>query len=155
MTAVMPKVLQIFTSPTSGAVMRSVDSVFAIGGAGLSGDRYSLGDGSWNRRNPGVRQVSLISSESFVETGILPIESRRNIVVEGYELPRLIGKHFLIGSVPVLGMKYCYVCDRPSQLSGNYGRDGLGFKKLFWERGGILVNVLDDGMIGAGSELVI
>jgi hypothetical protein len=152
----MVKVLQIFIAPTSGAPMQSVDLVYAIAGLGLSGDRYAAsGGGSFNRGKPGLRQFSLIANESFEGTGILPIQSRRNLLIEGYETPRLIGRYFRIGGALLRGMKYCYVCNRPSELSGNWGRDNLGFKKLFWERGGILVNVMEDGSISAGDPLII
>jgi MOSC domain-containing protein YiiM len=72
-----------------------VDSVLAITGQGLSGDRYST--------EGGARQVTLIQSEhlntvsSFLGKPLDPRDVRRNIVVAGINLLALKGNKFRIG----------------------------------------------------------
>jgi hypothetical protein len=74
--------------------MEEVEIVEAIVGAGLAGDRYSTGEGSFNRNRQGKRQLTLINSIFFKNSGFESIESRRNIVTQGVELMWLIGREF-------------------------------------------------------------
>jgi hypothetical protein len=62
-------VVAIYISPTAGGKMEEVEIVEAIGGAGLAGDRYSTGEGSFNRNRQGRRQVTLINSIFFKNSG--------------------------------------------------------------------------------------
>ena len=58
-------VVAIFVSPVAGGKMEEVEIAEAIAGAGLVGDRYSTAEGSFNRKRPGRRQVTLINSVFF------------------------------------------------------------------------------------------
>ena len=90
-------VVAIFISPTAGGKMEEVETAEAVAGAGLAGDRYSMGEGSFNRKRLGRRQVTLINSLFFQDSGFEYAESRRNIVTQGIELMWLIGREFQIG----------------------------------------------------------
>ena len=90
-------VVAIFIAPIAGGKMEEVEIAEAIAGAGLAGDRYSTGEGSFNRKRPGRRQVTLINSIFFQDSGFEYAESRRNIVTQGVELMWLIGREFQIG----------------------------------------------------------
>jgi hypothetical protein len=46
-------VVAIFIAPIAGRKMEEVQSAEAIAGAGLAGDRYATGEGSFNRKRPG------------------------------------------------------------------------------------------------------
>jgi len=46
----------ICISATAGGPMQAIESVEAIAGQGLSGDRYSRGEGSFNKGRQGKRQ---------------------------------------------------------------------------------------------------
>ena len=46
-------VVAIFIAPIAGAKMEEVQSAEAIAGAGLAGDRYSTGEGSFNLKRAG------------------------------------------------------------------------------------------------------
>ena len=70
-------VVAIFVTPVAGGKMEEVDTTEAIAGAGLAGDRYSTGEGSFNRKRPGRRQVTLINSTFFHDSGFEYAESRR------------------------------------------------------------------------------
>lgn len=140
----------IFICPVRGQPMQSVQSVRAITGLGLEGDRYSTGDGSWNRDRPGSRQVTLINLRSFNGTGFFPADSRRNIVVNGMELMPLIGKYFRLGGVLMLGVKYCEPCHRPDKLSG---KDG--FQDQFCDRGGLLAEVVESGVVSVNDSVLV
>jgi hypothetical protein len=77
------KVVAIFISAIAGEKMEEVEIAEAIAGAGLAGDRYSTGEGSFNRKRQGRRQVTLINSIFFRSSGFEYNDSRRNIVTPG------------------------------------------------------------------------
>jgi hypothetical protein len=104
-----------------------------IAGAGLAGDRYSTGEGSFNRK----RQVSLINAIFFENSGFEYFESRRNIVTQGVELMWLIGREFQIGKARFRGQNYCDPCLRPSRLSGKTQK----FLEVFSDRGGLIAEI--------------
>ena len=129
--------------------MQQVAEVEAITGAGLKGDRYSTGEGSWNKEKPGRRQVTIIEEVAFIRTGFNFAESRRNIVTSAIKLVKLTGREFTIGTARFRGLKYCEPCDRPSVLCGK-----KDFKSLFEKRGGLVAEVIQDGLIRAGDPIV-
>lgn len=90
-------VVAIFIASIAVGKMEEVETVEAIAGAGLAGDRYAAAEGSFNRKRPGRRQVTLINSIFFQGSGFEYAESRRNIVTRGVELMWLIGREFQIG----------------------------------------------------------
>ena len=130
--------------------MQLVQGVEVLAGAGLKGDRYATGVGSFNKGKQGKRQVTLINGIFFEESGFDYVDSRRNIVTMGVELMWLIGQEFQIGTARFRGVKYCDPCNRPSKLSGKE----KSFKEMFFDRGGLIAEVIQDGVIKVG-DLVI
>ena len=147
---VYPIVVGIYICPVAGEKMQRVQQVKAIAGFGLEDDRYCIGEGSWNVGKPGTRQVTLMSARVFKGTPFEYGDARRNIFVEGVELPRLIGEDFQIGEVELRGFKYCYVCGRPGGISGK-----PDFVSTFWERGGIIAEITKGGIICTGSQIIL
>ena len=145
------RVVAIFISPKAGAAMQRVAEVQAIAGAGLEGDRYCSGAGSFNKGKAGKRQVTLINGIFFDDSGFTFQESRRNIVTEGVELMWLIGREFRIGEAVFRGVKYCDPCRRPSKLSGN----AVNFDEAFFDRGGLIAEIVKEGMIREGDEIIL
>src|SRR3989338_2856185 len=146
-----PKVIAIYVCPQAGEPMVCVESIEAIAGQGLKGDRYSTGEGSFNKGSAGKRQVTLINSIFFPDSGFDYSESRRNIVTEGIELMWLIGKEFRIGNVLMRALKYCDPCERPSNLAGKKGKS---FREAFFDRGGIVAEILESGVIKVGDTII-
>lgn len=140
-------VVGICINAERGEPMQCVDQVRAIRGAGLEGDRYCTGTGSWNmKKGKGNRQVTLINMK-FVESSSFTLtQTRRNIGVTGIELMLLIGKRFTIDGVTLLGVKYCDPCQRPSNLCGI-----PGFPDQFHDVGGLIASVIKGGIIRVGS----
>ena len=130
--------------------MQQVQEVKAIVGQGLEGDRYATGEGSFNKGKLGNRQVTLMNAIFFKESGFEFEDSRRNIFVEGVELMWLIGKEFQIGTARFRGVKYCDPCTRPSTLSGK----SISFKEMFFDRGGLIAEVIEGGDIKTGNQLI-
>lgn len=134
----------------AGGPMQAVQSAEAIAGQGLSGDRYSRGEGSFNKGRQGKRQVTLINGCFFPDRGFEYVDTRRNIVTLAVELMDLIGKEFRVGEALLRGIKYCDPCLRPSKLSGKTA----AFKDVFHDRGGLVAEVLEGGLIKV-DDLVV
>lgn len=148
----MPKgtVTAIFVAPTAGSAMEQREKVLAIAGAGLQGDRYCTGEGSFNKDTVGKRQVTLINGVFFEGTGFEYSDTRRNIVTDGVELMWLIGREFKIGEALFRGVKYCDPCQRPSNLAGKKE----SFRDAFHDRGGLVAEIIQGGIIREGDEII-
>ncbi len=143
-------VIAICVSPIAGGMMQRLHEVEVIAGQGLKGDRYCMGEGSFNKGDAGKRQVTIMNSLFFEGSGFTYEESRRNLFIAGTEIMWLIGREFQIGEAVFKGVKYCDPCRRPSKLSGN----PLSFQDVFCDRGGIIAEVLKGGIIRDGSPLI-
>lgn len=143
-------VVAICIAHVARSPMTRVNAVEAIAGQGLKGDRYCTGEGSFNKEEVGRRQVTLINALFFKGSGFDYIDTRRNIVTRDVELMSLIGKEFQIGGARMRGVKYCDPCLRPSQSSG----EGRSFKEAFFDRGGLIAEVLEGGLIKVKDPIV-
>ncbi len=142
-------VLAICIAPKAGEQMQEMLEVEAVTGAGLRGDRYCTAEGSWSEGTLGKRQVTLINGLFFAGTEFSALDARRNIVTDDVELMYLIGREFAIGDAVFRGVKYCDPCGRPSKLSGK-----PGFAQAFHDRGGLVAEVLQGGLIKVGSPII-
>ena len=146
----MAYVKLICTSPVAGGESVSVDSVQAISGQGIKGDRYCGQDA-----DP-ARQLTLIESEVIdqfnQETGseILYTAFRRNLVTEGVQLNNLVGKTFYVGEVKLCGKELCEPC--------LYLQEKLkvaDLVKRLTHKGGLCCEILTSGTIRSGDNLSI
>ena len=143
-------VVAICIGKIAGAEMEDVWEVFAEAGNGLAGDRYYGGMGSFNKGNPGKRQVTLMNAMFFKNSMFTFRDSRRNIFTHGVELMDLIGKEFVIGQAVFRGLKYCDPCIRPSKLAGI----STSFKESFFDRGGLVAEIVSSGSIHVGDVVI-
>lgn len=144
------RVVGIYIAPAAGSPMQELSEVQAIAGAGLAGDRYCTGEGSFNKEKPGNRQVTFINARFFYGTPFAHGDSRRNIVTFGVELNRLVGREFQIGQARFRGVKYCDPCNRPSKLVGK----SASFQEALLDAGGLVAEVLESGLISVGNEII-
>jgi len=152
----MPSVVTLFVSAGIGQPMQPRNSVRALAGRGLEGDRYALDQGSYSKLPPGARHVSLIARESIeaaneelLRRGLIPFEpeeTRRNIVVEGVDVYALLGQTFHVGAVRLRGSDPTKPCGIPSAVAGK-----TGFAEAYHSRGGIRAEILSDGIIWIGD----
>lgn len=149
-------VVGIYVTPTRRGLMQSITEAEAIAGAGIKGDRYCDGTGSFNdasrgRGGIGTRQVSLINARFFANTPFEFIDSRRNIITEGVELLWLLkkgGKEFRIGDAVFRAVDPLDPCNVPSTTSGK-----PGFKEAFFDCGAIIAEVLTSGKFKVGDPV--
>lgn len=149
------EVVTIHVAAKEGASMQSVDTVRAVAGEGLEGDRYHDGRGTYSEREGPGRQVTLIEAEALEaierEQGITlaPGESRRNVTTRGVPLNHLVGREFTVGDVRLRGIKLCEPC---GHLQRTLGIDHL--VQALAHRAGLNAEVLTDGEIRIGDKVV-
>jgi len=143
------KVISICIGRVAGAKMEEVTEVIAEKNKGLVGDRYYSGNGSFNKSNPGKRQITFMNAMFFEDSGFNFSDSRRNIFTEGVELMDLIGKEFSVGEAGFRGVKYCDPCNRPNTLTSIK----RSFREAFFDRGGLVAEIIESGIIRTGDKV--
>jgi MOSC domain-containing protein YiiM len=154
------KLEAIFIGPVKTAPMQQVQSVQAIAGKGLRGDRYSFARGTFSDQpddapepettKPGT-QVTLIEAEAIeaaahdCEIVIEPAQSRRNLLVRDVPLNHLVGREFFVGQVRLRGIKLCEPCGHLEKLTIE------GVKKALLHRGGLRAEILASGELQPGD----
>jgi MOSC domain-containing protein YiiM len=144
-----PRLVAIYVAPTAGAPMEARAAVDVVPGAGLRGDRYATGSGTYSGTGRGPRDVTLIEREAVdaVRTerggiGVTEGETRRNLVTEGVALNHLVGRTFRIGAVRLRGVRLAEPCAYLEQLTGL-----AGVREALVHRGGLRAEVLDRGAL--------
>ena len=143
------KLTAIYTSATPGEPMRSVDSIVAVAGRGLEGDRY------FDAKKKQGQQVTLIEREAVKALGrdygqkLGPGDARRNLVTEGVALNHLVGREFAIGEVRLKGVRLCEPCTHLQNLTGVKVLPGLV------HRGGLRAEILTGGLLILDSRFSI
>ena len=139
----------IYISPEKGRLPEPVESVRALAGRGLEGNRYFYDDDA-----PPGRALTLIAAEAVEamerEHGIAiePRESRRNVVTRGIDVNALVGKRFRIGDVECRGVELCEPCSTLQAMTKPGVIKGLA------HRGGLNADILSDGAINVGDAVV-
>lgn len=133
-------VLSISTSLQTGAPATNHESVEAIAGKGLAGDRYATGKGFYTGVVEWDAHLTLIAEEPFASLAtshgieIDPCLLRRNLVTQGINLGTLIGREFQIGEQAICrGRKAWPPCAHIVNLTGRKeifqylaGQTGIG-----------------------------
>ena len=138
----------IYISADHGDLPEPVESVRALAGRGLEGNRYFFDDA------PAGTALTLIAAEAVEamerEHGISlePRESRRNVVTRGIDVNELVGKRFRIGDVECQGVELCEPCASLQAMTKPGVIKGLA------HRGGLNADILSDGAINVGDKVV-
>ena len=144
----------IYVAPSATAPMQAVERVRAVVGRGLQGDRYFSEQGTYSPNEGPGRRLTLVEAEALEEaareTGIAvaPGESRRNLVTRGLRLNDLVGKRLRIGAVECVGVRLCPPCGHLERVTGQ-----PGLQKALEDRGGLRVDILNDGEIAVGDSI--
>jgi MOSC domain-containing protein YiiM len=121
-----------------------VDSVSALAGKGLEGDRKYFGEGA-----RAGQALTLIEAEALEAVGLSGAQSRRQVVTRGVRLNDLVGKRFRVGDVDCVGVELCHPCKHLEEMT----RPGI-IKDLAG-RGGLNADIVTDGRISVGDEVVV
>jgi MOSC domain-containing protein YiiM len=138
----------IYIAAEHGELPEPVQSVRALAGRGLEGNRYFFDEAA-----PG-RALTLIAAEAVEameqEDGISieSRESRRNVVTRGIDVNALVGKRFRVGDVECQGVELCEPCADLQAMTKP------GIIKGLAHRGGLNADILSDGQISVGDAVV-
>jgi MOSC domain-containing protein YiiM len=149
------RVVSLHVAAVAGALMSSVESIHAVRGRGLEGDRYFLRTGTYSRKEGPDREITLIEVEALEalarEYGVTleAHESRRNVATRDVALNHLVGGTFRVGEATLSGLRLCEPCAYMERLSGKRVRGGLV------HRGGLRAQILTAGVIRVGDPIEI
>ena len=144
----------IHLADAAAGPMRAVSRVRAIAGAGLEGDRYATGSGTYSPDPRTDRHLTLIEAEEIealaTRDGIVlePGETRRNVTTRGIRLNDLVGRRFRVGGIECEATRLCEPCQG---LTDHIGKPVL---KPLAHRAGLRALILTDGEIALGDEIV-
>ena len=124
--------------------LRPVDSVRAVAGKGLEGDRHYFAEGA----RPGGA-ITLIEAEVLEDVGLSGPQSRRQIVTRGVRLNDLVGKRFFVGEIECEGVELCEPCLHLQSLT----RPGIIDELL--HRGGLNADIVTSGTISVGDTVTV
>jgi MOSC domain-containing protein YiiM len=149
------RLVAVFVAPRAGAPMEARACVGAVAGAGLEGDRYRLGVGTWSGTGRGRRDVTLVEREVLAAVRAAGVDlhedaTRRNLVTEGVSLDGLVGHEFRIGDVRMRGVRPAEPCAHLEQLTRL-----PGVFAALRNRGGLRAEILDDGDLHVGDPITV
>jgi hypothetical protein len=138
----------ILVASQAEASLTRVESVAALAGRGLEGDRYAEGKGTFSAPGRGY-QVTLIEADVLDAVELSWEDARRNIVTTGISLNALVGHRFRIGSVSCIGRRLAEPCAHLEKLA----RPGL--LRPLVHRGGLRADILVGGTIAVGDDVTV
>jgi hypothetical protein len=138
----------LLIAPSAGEPAQVQDSVRALPGQGLEGDRHVAGTGTFPSGMPGSA-LTLIEAEvceSF-DPPLTPSEHRRNVVTRGIALNALVGHEFTVGAVRCRGARLCEPCTVMQRYAGR------AVLRALVHRGGLRADILTEGEIRIGDPV--
>jgi MOSC domain-containing protein YiiM len=136
----------IFTAPAAEQPLRRAETVEAVAGRGLRGDRYHDGRGTFSGPGRGY-ELTLVDADVLDALNLPWEEARRNIVTRGVALNGLVGRRFRVGDVVCVGRRLAEPCAHLETLS----RPGL--LRPLVHRAGLRADILEGGTIALGDRL--
>jgi hypothetical protein len=149
-------VVRIHVAPDTGGDPEPRDSVEAVAGRGIEGDRYYRGEGIYNEREDlEPSDVTLIEAEALEAAAedygveFEPGSHRRNVTTRGVALNHLVGERFRVGGAVVEGTGLCEPCGYMESLAGR-----TDAAVSLEHRGGLDARIVESGTIGVGDDVV-
>lgn len=143
----------LYVAPATEAPCEAVESVEAVAGRGLRGDRYFEGGGTFGSPGATGHELTLIEAEALealaARSGIAlePADARRNVVTRGVDLNALAGRRFAIGDVEIAGRRWCEPCAHLQRLTVR------GVLRGLVHRGGLRADIMRGGTIARGDTV--
>ena len=132
-----------------------VDTVYAVQGKGLEGDRYFYKQGTFNKPqlSQDVREISILPYEALEEcndrlnSSLDFLDLRRNLVIKDFDASILEDKVFTIGTAQFRIVRTCPPCRYLSRLLGEDMMTGLKYI------GGYRAIIIKSGLLQVGDTL--
>jgi MOSC domain-containing protein YiiM len=134
-----------------------VDTIKAIQGKGLEGDRYFYKRGTFNKPqlDQNAREVTLIDEKALdecnsrLDTKLDFLDLRRNLVIANLDYEMLKDQTFIIGSAQFKIIRTAPPCRYLSRLLDKDMMKGLKYI------GGYRAKIIQSGKIGVGDKVII
>jgi MOSC domain-containing protein YiiM len=138
----------IYIAAEHGELPEPVQSVRALAGRGLAGNRYFFDEAAPGRALTLIAAEAVEAMEQEHGISIEPRESRRNVVTRGIDVNALVGKRFRVGDVECRGIELCEPCADLQAMTKP------GIIKGLTHRGGLNADIVSDGEIAVGDAVV-
>jgi hypothetical protein len=139
-------VAAVLTTADAEQPLRRTDTVEAVPGRGLKGDRYYHGRGTFSAPGRGY-ELTLVDAEVLDSLDLAWEEARRNIVTSGIALNGLVGRRFTIGEAVCVGRRLAEPCAHLEKLSR------AGLLRPLVHRAGLRADILEGGAIAVGDRI--
>jgi len=112
----MPKVIKLGIAKNNNQKIQEVEKIELLSGKGVIEDRH------FQESNDARTQITLIESENIdyfnkkFNVQIPYVDFRRNIITQGIELNKFIGKKLMIGETKIEGKNLCRPCKHLQEL---------------------------------------
>ncbi len=136
----------IFIAAEHGQLPHEVESVRAVAGKGLEGNRY------FDTGRP-EQELTLIEAEQIERAAVEddfevdPAATGRNVLTRGVDLNSLVGKRFRVGELECRGIELCEPC---TTFEGNTAPGAI---KVFVHRAGLNAEILVGGHLRLGDPV--
>lgn len=135
--------------------LRYVESIQAVKGKGLEGDRYFYEQGTFNKPQLSqyVREISILPYESLVECNVRLqsnldfLDLRRNLIIKNFDENVLGDKVFTLGTAEFKIVRTCPPCRYLSRLLDADIMKGLKYI------GGYRASIIKNGKIEIGDTV--
>ncbi|MEA3433352.1 MAG: MOSC domain-containing protein, partial [Campylobacterota bacterium] len=132
-----------------------IDTVYAVQGKGLEGDRYFYKQGTFNKPqlSQDVREISILPYEALEEcndrlnSSLDFLDLRRNLIIKNFDASLLEDKVFTIGTAQFRIVRTCPPCRYLSRLLKADMMSGLKYI------GGYRAVIVQSGLIHVGDTL--
>jgi MOSC domain-containing protein YiiM len=132
-----------------------VDSVHAVQGKGLEGDRYFYGQGTFNKPqlSQDIREISILPYKTLsecnrrLESSLDFLDLRRNLIIKHFDASLLEDKEFSIGTAKFRIVRTCPPCRYLSRLLDKDMMRGLKYI------GGYRAVITQSGVLTIGDEI--
>jgi len=136
--------------------LHTVESVHAVEGKGLEGDRYFYQQGTFNKPqlSQDVREISIVPYETLavcnarLETDLDFLDLRRNLVIKDFDFEILEEKIFCIGTAKFKIVRTCPPCRYLSRLLVEDMMNGLKYI------GGYRAKIVKSGTLRVGDTVI-
>ena len=139
-------VVAILVAEDAEGPLERVDSVQAVAGSGLEGDRYGAGRGTFSGTGRGY-QLTLVDADVLDSVDLPWEQARRNIVTRDVDLTSLVGRRFGVGDAECIGRRLAEPCAHLEKLT----RPGL--LRPLVHRAGLRADILTGGTIALGDQV--
>ena len=146
----MGKVIQIGIAKNKGGKTESVNSIDAIKGKGLLGDRKFKDDNDKKSQLTLIQMENIQHYNEISNTSINPLEFRRNVITQGIDLNGLLNKEFFVGKIKVKAHDLCRPCKYLENLLNQEN-----FVKSLTNKAGLRCEILTSGKIFVGDIIKV